>query len=273
MHHLLLLLLPELHLHNACWLEYAASRLDICVHLHLLRVDGGVNDNPRSSPQLSTRRDVDKHRMLVLDQGVDDVGSKLEHFTVHVPSATREAAPICKDDERQVLTIVEVTNGSCCLEGAVWEPDLASLRFDDLLTRWVCRVGGDFPLNVSRLDSNHAERHTAQLGTPNDDAPAPALKVFLKAPIIEKATQLLAFWCDCAGQHVPRIIGRLAGRECHIALHRVCCVKKRWAGPDVLRHEGQPVNNGSHSLLVTLHQLVRYAVGNHDLWATKLVLG
>lgn len=48
-------------------------------------------------------------------------------LTLH---ATREASPVGKDDEGQVL-VVEIPDGLCCLVGGVWEPHLARL-LDDL---------------------------------------------------------------------------------------------------------------------------------------------
>lgn len=48
-------------------------------------------------------------------------------LTLH---ATREASPVGKDDEGQVL-VVEIPDGLCCLVGGVWEPYLARL-LDDL---------------------------------------------------------------------------------------------------------------------------------------------
>jgi len=53
-------------------------------------------------------RDVHKDGLLVLAQIVDDVAAELEDFVEHIAHATAEAAPVGKDDQRQLLAKVEV---------------------------------------------------------------------------------------------------------------------------------------------------------------------
>ena len=73
------------------------------VHLHHLLVDGGVDHHPRAPAELAVGREVDEHRVLVLAERVDDLGAELEDFVRHVARPAREAAPVCEDDEGEVL--------------------------------------------------------------------------------------------------------------------------------------------------------------------------
>ena len=93
-------------------------------HLHVLGVEGRVEHNPRTAAKLSVRRDVDSHRVLVLDQRIHDHRAVLEDLGEHVARAAREAAPVREDDEREVLRAVEVADRLRRLERRVREPDL-----------------------------------------------------------------------------------------------------------------------------------------------------
>ena len=65
----------------------------VSVHLHHLRVDCWIHYDPSSSPQLSIRREVDKHWLFVFSQCVDNVGAILQHTLIHVLHS-------CKDRRR-----------------------------------------------------------------------------------------------------------------------------------------------------------------------------
>ena len=76
-HRLHLLRRPVLHLHDAGGLQDAAPGLHVGVHLHLLRVDGGVDDHPSAAPQLAVLRDVDEDGVLVPLSGGEMHGDSL----------------------------------------------------------------------------------------------------------------------------------------------------------------------------------------------------
>ena len=81
------------------------------VHLHAARVDGRVNDDPRTSADLRKGRDVHEDRLLELGELVDDERAELEHLFEHVLSPAGEAAPVGQHKERQPLADVEVLDG------------------------------------------------------------------------------------------------------------------------------------------------------------------
>lgn len=49
------------------------------------------------------------------------------YLAEHVPSTTGETPPVGKDDEREILTTVEVLNGLSRLESRVGVPHLIAL--------------------------------------------------------------------------------------------------------------------------------------------------
>lgn len=65
-----------------------------------------------------------KHRNNALSQGIDNLCAKLENLAKHVAHAAREAAPIGKDHQRQLLA-VHVANGLRSLERRVGVPHLS----------------------------------------------------------------------------------------------------------------------------------------------------
>lgn len=62
----------------------AVPALAVRVHLHVPRVDGGVDHSPGSPSELRLRWDVDQHRLPVFPQTIHDVGTELQHLVVHV---------------------------------------------------------------------------------------------------------------------------------------------------------------------------------------------
>mmetsp|Transcript_106671 Transcript_106671/g.340410 ORF Transcript_106671/g.340410 Transcript_106671/m.340410 type:complete len:455 (-) Transcript_106671:5304-6668(-) len=264
-HQLFLLRRAELHLDDACGLENAASRLDVRIHLHLCRIDGRIDDHPRAASQLASGRDVHEDGVLVIDQGIDDLGTKFENLVVHVPGAAGEAAPIREDDERQVLAVVEVADRGGRLEGTVREPNLPSLRLHHLLTQGVRRVCRHTALNVPRLHGNDAHGNTAELGPSHDDAAAPSLEVLLEGALVEKSRQALALGRRRSREHMARIVGYLGGHERNVAVHGVRRLDHRCHAAGSLGCVGEPRQDGTDTILITLHQLVRDTVGHHHL--------
>mmetsp|Transcript_21658 Transcript_21658/g.60466 ORF Transcript_21658/g.60466 Transcript_21658/m.60466 type:complete len:588 (+) Transcript_21658:183-1946(+) len=266
-HHFIALLVPEFHLDDASWLEDAAARIDVCVHLHSIGIDGWVNDNPRATAKLSERRDVDKDRVLVLDERVNDLRAKLQHLLVHVARATRETTPIGKDNERQIFPAVEITYRRRGLESAVWEPNLPGLRLHDLLARRVGRVCGHDAVDVARLHCDHPHGDPAKLPTAHNHALAPTRQVLLEGAFVEETREL-----SRACEHVPRVVWRFRRHERNITLGRVRGLDHWRRRPAILCNEREPIKDRADARLVALHQLMGHAIRNHDLWPPKLVL-
>lgn len=73
LHHGDELVLAELDLDDTLGLEHTGTRLLIGVHLHhAVGVDGGVEDDPRATSELSVGDDVDEGGLLVRGEAVDD---------------------------------------------------------------------------------------------------------------------------------------------------------------------------------------------------------
>mmetsp|Transcript_57558 Transcript_57558/g.137061 ORF Transcript_57558/g.137061 Transcript_57558/m.137061 type:complete len:337 (-) Transcript_57558:23-1033(-) len=274
MHGLDLLRSTVLHLHDARGLKDPAPGIHVRVHLHLVWVDGGVDDHPGSSSELTMLGDVDENRVLVVHQSIHDHGAELQDLVVHVPGASGEAAPVGEDKQRQVLAQVEVADGRGGFVGGVREPNLAGLRLHDLPALWVPRVSGDAALHVAGLHSNDAHGDAAQAGASADHGAAPTLQVLRPGARIKEAPQPPALDVHHALQEVPRVVGQRRRLELHVAVPGVAAQSahgRRAAG--VLGHEAQPVQDGPHALLVVPHHLVSHTVGHHDLRPTQLVLG
>lgn len=62
----------------------AVPALTVRVHLHVPRVDGGVDHSPGSPSELRLRWDVDQHRLPIFPQTIHNVGTELQHLVVHV---------------------------------------------------------------------------------------------------------------------------------------------------------------------------------------------
>jgi hypothetical protein len=123
-HGLDLLLLPELDLADTGGLEDTTAGLLVSVHLHHLLIDGGVDNNPGATTELTVGWEVDENRVLVGAESIDNHGAELEHLLVHVTGAARETTPVGEDDEGKVLATVEILNGSSSLVSRVGEPNL-----------------------------------------------------------------------------------------------------------------------------------------------------
>lgn len=64
--------------------EGTLPAFSVSIHLHVPGVDGGINHNPRATPQLGLGRNINHHRLGALPQAVHDVSTKLQHLIIHV---------------------------------------------------------------------------------------------------------------------------------------------------------------------------------------------
>mmetsp|Transcript_18949 Transcript_18949/g.55656 ORF Transcript_18949/g.55656 Transcript_18949/m.55656 type:complete len:508 (+) Transcript_18949:408-1931(+) len=264
--------LAELDVADARGLEDAAARVRLRVHLHHLLVDGRVHHHPRPSTQLAVRGNVDKDGRLVLAERVDDVGAVLEHLTKHVARAAREAAPVRKDEDGQLLAVVEVVESLRRLEGRVREPHLARLLQHHLRRGRVGRVRGDARLSEPRLHGDHAHGLAAEARASHDHRLAPLLLVLGPGALVEEAGERAAVRVDGAAEEVARVVGRLGGLELDGAVHRVRGGARRRHVAVGLGHEAEPLDHLPHGLLVVRRAEVGDAVGQHDLRPAELVL-
>mmetsp|Transcript_18274 Transcript_18274/g.36935 ORF Transcript_18274/g.36935 Transcript_18274/m.36935 type:complete len:272 (-) Transcript_18274:915-1730(-) len=213
--------LTELDVANARRFKDAAARVLVHVHLHHLLVDGGIDDDPRAAAQLAVWRDVGEDRVLVRAQVVDDLGAKLENLAKHVAGAAGEAAPVCKDDEREVLGGVEVGDGLGGLESRVRVPDLACLGEDSLAGDWVGRISGDNLLDEACLNGDDAHGYAAEPSASNDDALAPVGEVLGEGARVEESGLEGAISAGGAGEHVAGVVGRGRRDKANVALDGV----------------------------------------------------
>mmetsp|Transcript_70231 Transcript_70231/g.164767 ORF Transcript_70231/g.164767 Transcript_70231/m.164767 type:complete len:346 (-) Transcript_70231:5181-6218(-) len=242
-HHFLLLRCPELDLYDSRRFKNASSRIHVSIHLHLFRVDGGIDHNPRTSSQLPSRRNVHENRAVVLHERVHDLSSKFENFLVHVTRAPGEATPICKNDQGKVLPAVEVPDGCSRLEGAVRKPHLPGLGLHHLLAGRVGRIRRDLPVHVAGFHSNHAHGNSAQLCPPHNDALSPTSQVLFESSLIKESRELASLRCCNACEHVSWVIRCLRGDERNITRDRVQRVKERRTVRGHSGHKRQPIKD------------------------------
>eukprot|EP00050_Salpingoeca_kvevrii_P023072 m.137475 g.137475 ORF g.137475 m.137475 type:complete len:310 (+) comp9930_c0_seq1:157-1086(+) len=81
-------LLAVLNLDSALGLQDTAASLVVSIHFHGTGIDGGIDDHPCATAELTVRWNVHKHRLLVLPQIVDNHGTKLKDLVIHVAHAT-----------------------------------------------------------------------------------------------------------------------------------------------------------------------------------------
>ena len=55
-----------------------------CIHLHVVRVDSGIHDNPSPTPQFPMGRQVNEHRSGVSSQCINNHSTILENLMVHI---------------------------------------------------------------------------------------------------------------------------------------------------------------------------------------------
>mmetsp|Transcript_9172 Transcript_9172/g.18473 ORF Transcript_9172/g.18473 Transcript_9172/m.18473 type:complete len:206 (-) Transcript_9172:773-1390(-) len=205
--------------------------------------------------------------MLVLDEGVDDHGPKLEDLPRHVPGAPAEPTPVGKNDQRKVLPFAKVGNGLRRLVRRVGIPHLPGLRHESFAASRVGGVGRDPLLHEPRLHGNHPHGDAAQPGPPHHHRLAPLGQVLLEAPLVEKPRHEPLRRVD-AGQHVARVVGGLGGQKRDLAVHGVGGSHLRRGQFVGGRHETEPVHNLFHARLVVGHHQVRHAVGGHHFRPT-----
>lgn len=58
--------------------------VSIGIHLHMSRINCGVNHDPGASPQFGLGWNVNKDRLPVFPQAIHNVGSKLQHLVIHI---------------------------------------------------------------------------------------------------------------------------------------------------------------------------------------------
>mmetsp|Transcript_23599 Transcript_23599/g.57152 ORF Transcript_23599/g.57152 Transcript_23599/m.57152 type:complete len:394 (+) Transcript_23599:556-1737(+) len=270
-HGLRLVALAVLDLADSRRFENATARLLVRVHLHVGRVDRRVDHHPGAPAQLPSRRDVDEDGLLVLAEGVDDLGAELEDLAVHVAGPPRESTPVREDHQRQVLPPAEVLDGLRRLEGRVREPDLPGLGLEGLPRFGVGRVGRDAPVDQPGLDGDAPDGNAAELSAPDDDALPPPPEGLFEAVLVEEARHppLVSLH---AGEHVSGIVGSLCGLEPDRPVYGILAGRDREHVARGLGNVGEPVEDALHSLSVALHHLVGDPVGVHDLRASELVL-
>jgi hypothetical protein len=104
-----------------------------------------------------TRRKVHKHRATHAAQAVDDERAELEHHLQHVAHATREAAPVGQNHQRQLLS-PRVADGLRRLERRVGVPHL--MRSEAGAGTW---VRSQRPVRTVRAQTWPARRKTCSL--------------------------------------------------------------------------------------------------------------
>mmetsp|Transcript_4858 Transcript_4858/g.16793 ORF Transcript_4858/g.16793 Transcript_4858/m.16793 type:complete len:800 (+) Transcript_4858:112-2511(+) len=270
-HRHLLLRRPILHLADTRWLEDAPTRLGVAIHLHRLRVDGGVDDDPCAAAQLAGFRDVDEYGLLEVAERVDNHGAKLENLARHVARPAAEPSPVGEDDGWQPFA-VEVPERLRRLVRAVGEPHLASLREHRLVALGVGGVGRDALLHRARLHRDGAHRDAAEPGAAHHHRLAPLRERLGEGAAVEEAGDPLAVRARRALEHVPRVVRGARRLELHVAIDAVRALEHRWRAPARLGHVAQPFQDGVHAVLVVLDLQVRHAVRHHHLRPAELVL-
>mmetsp|Transcript_11074 Transcript_11074/g.29182 ORF Transcript_11074/g.29182 Transcript_11074/m.29182 type:complete len:894 (+) Transcript_11074:93-2774(+) len=263
-------LVPEFDLTDSRGLENASAALYIRIHLHHLFVDRGVNHDPRTSSKLTVRRQVHKHGLLVLAQGIDNHRSVFQDFAKHVTSATREAPPVGKDNQREIL-LVEVVDGLGGLVRRVREPNLASLRLHNLRRVRVRRVRGNNSVDISGLDGDNTHGDSTKLGATRHNALTPLGQNLNKRALVKEAELKVRALVDTR-EHVARIVRRLGRQKFNQAIDGVGAKGHNRQRGRVLRNKRKPLHNVLHTLLIVLNQLVRNTVRNHNLGSSELVL-
>ena len=241
----------ELDFHEAGRLEHAATRtvavgghFDHAASIHLC-----VEDDPRAATQLAGRRDVHKHRLVVLGEAIDDLAALLEDLVVHVLLAAAEATPVGEHEEREALA-VKVDDCLCRLVRRVRVPDLTGFK-DALLVRVRIRgVRGDHALECAGFDGNDAERNAAEPRAADDDGRRPAGEGFLERAAVKEAGLERAV-DDGALDQRAWVVRRRRRREDDVAVGRVVRMEGRRDAQRqaaALRHIAEPLQVGVHRL-------------------------
>ncbi|ROV86895.1 hypothetical protein VMCG_10866 [Cytospora schulzeri] len=268
-----LLVLAVLDTNNSLGIQDTTARLHISVHLHDRRVDGGIDDDPGSSTEFAVWRNVDKDRLLILDEGVDNERTILENLVVHIALTARESLPVGKDHERQLLTVVEVVDGLSSLERRVGVPHTTGLLADLLNGVRVGRVGRRDVLDRSGLDSDDTHGDTTKASTTNNNGTSPATKGLNERVLIEETGQELVAVLLTA-DHPSGVVRLTRNRgEDNITVPSVSGRGDRDGVVALVRNEGHPLDDLGDTSHVVLGGHVRHTVTVHDLSTTKLQVG
>mmetsp|Transcript_13887 Transcript_13887/g.33109 ORF Transcript_13887/g.33109 Transcript_13887/m.33109 type:complete len:578 (-) Transcript_13887:4136-5869(-) len=257
----------ELDLRDTGRLEDTTTRIRVGKHRHLFLVDGGVDNDPRTSTKLAMGGQVDVDGVLVLAKGINDLGTELENLAGHITATAGESTPVGKDHDGKTL-LVEVLDGLGRLEGGIGEENLTSLGEDGLTRVGISRIGGDDLLNKTSLNSDGAHWNTTQAATADDDALAPASEVLLEGIGIKEASGILS-----ARKHETRIVRSRSGAELDVTVDGVGTVAAGSRVAGGLGNEAEPLDDGANAFLIVVDNLVRNTVGEHDLGTTELILG
>mmetsp|Transcript_14137 Transcript_14137/g.57508 ORF Transcript_14137/g.57508 Transcript_14137/m.57508 type:complete len:414 (+) Transcript_14137:25-1266(+) len=262
LHHLDQIRAAELDVNNTLGFEDATLAALRRVELHLLRVDAGVNNHPRTASEFAIRGDVHEDGLLVLPQGVDDVGAVLENLPVHIPQTAGEPAPVGEDDQRETLAI-HVPDGLSRLERTVGEPNLTRLRLLRDLSSLKRRIRGDSLLARARLNRDGADGEPSEACPARDHAPAPVHHHLHERPTVEEVLK-----------HLPRIVRRIRGGEPNGPMDGVEPVALRQGERQrralLRRDKGQPSQDVAHAAHIVRHHHVRNAVVRHHFWTANL---
>ncbi|GKT80765.1 LOW QUALITY PROTEIN: unnamed protein product [Colletotrichum tofieldiae] len=273
-HGLQLLVLAVLDTDDTLGLKDTTAGIDVGVHLHGLGVDGRVDDDPRATTKLAEGGDVDEDGLLELDEGVDDVGTVLQNLVVHVALTTRETSPVGENHERQLLTIVEVVDGLCSLEGGIGVPDTTSLVGDLLDGIGVGGVGRSDILDGAGLDSDDTHRDAAKASTTNNYGASPAAKSLNEGVLVEQTRLEVALLSGATTDHPSDVVRLLLGRS--VDNVTVPGVRARADGDGaaaLLGDERHPLDNLGDTVEVVVTSHMRDTVAVHDLGTTQLQVG
>mmetsp|Transcript_22963 Transcript_22963/g.44735 ORF Transcript_22963/g.44735 Transcript_22963/m.44735 type:complete len:728 (+) Transcript_22963:761-2944(+) len=219
-----LVLATELDATGCLDLENAAPGPRVGVHFDEKRRYLRVHHDPCTTSERGVRRQVDRDRLPVGHESINDVGSELEHLVEHVAHSAREASPVSEDDQRKVFA-VHVLDGLGGLKRRVRVPHLARLRHHDLLGVRSCGIGWVDLLHHVGSDGDHTHRHAPEPGPPGDDRLRPSFHQFHERALVEEARNPLARSSlssgGCPRDEVLRVVGSLGRDEVHLSLHGI----------------------------------------------------
>mmetsp|Transcript_17637 Transcript_17637/g.35580 ORF Transcript_17637/g.35580 Transcript_17637/m.35580 type:complete len:404 (+) Transcript_17637:428-1639(+) len=219
-HRLGLVTLTILHFANARRFQDTTPRLLVSVHFHVCGVDGRIDNHPRTTTEFTVRWDVNEDGLFVFAQGINDLGSKLEDLAVHVTCTSGETTPVGENDQRQVLSPIEILNGLSRLECRVREPNLTGLRLNSLPGLRVSRICWDAPVDKPGFDSDASDWNTAKLTSSHDNGLTPTCKGLFESSFIEESSLESLIGLD-TGKHVPWVVRRFGRFEFHGSGRRI----------------------------------------------------
>jgi hypothetical protein len=111
-----------------------------------------------------------------------------------------------------LLTIVEISDCLCGLEGRVGVPNTTGLVGNLLDGVGVGRVSGCDVLNRASLNSNNTDGNTTKTSTTNNDSASPAAKSLLEGALVEQ-TRGEAIVVLLTVDEMSDIVRLLLGRE------------------------------------------------------------